>query len=98
VILTNSYNYNDGNFLSSALINKLSNSCAGFFKYQFFYYNLYNKIMLGQMIEFFNKNIFNLSLCQQPAYSFDKWLTSTDKKFNNQLNDFVDPFKEYIEI
>lgn len=54
--------------------------------------------MLGQMIEFFNKNIFNLPLCQQPAYSFDKWLTSTDKKFNNQLNDFVDPFKEYIEI
>ena len=31
-------------------------------------------------------------------YYFDKWLKLTTTKSNNQLTEFVDSFKEYIEI
>ena len=98
MMFSNCNNDNEANFLSLALLHNLSNNYACLFsKYYLPYYNLLNKIIIDHTNEFFNNNTFNWSPYLS-NYSFGKWLNSTNTKSNNQLNEFVDPFKEYIEI
>ena len=98
MILSNCFNDNEAHFLSLALLHNLSNNYACLFSnYYLPYYNIFNKIIINHTNDFFNNNTFNWSP-YLPTYSFDNWLKSTHTKSNNQLNEFVDPFKEYIEI
>jgi hypothetical protein len=61
------------------------------------YFTLFKKI-INHTNEFFNNNTLNWSSPYLSNYYFDKWLKSNVSKSNNQLKEFVDPFKEHIEI
>lgn len=98
MILSNCYNDNEANFLSLALLHNLSNNYACLFSnYYLPYYTLFHKIIINHTHDFLNNNTFNWSP-YLPTYSLDNWLKSTNTKSSNHLNEFVDPFKEYIEI
>lgn len=98
MLFGNCINDHEANFLSLALLHNLSNNYACLFsKYYLPYYTLFNKIVKDHTNEFFNNSTFNWSPYLS-NYSFGKWLKSSNTTSNNQLNEFVDPFKEYIEF
>ena len=97
MIINKCNNDNEANFLSLTLLHNLSNNYTYLFsKYYLPYFTLFKKI--NHTNEFFNNNTLNWSSPYLSNYYFDKWLKSNVSKSNNQLKEFVDPFKEYIEI
>ena len=97
MIIDKCNNHNVENFLSLTLLYNLSNNYAYLFsKYYLPYFTLFRKI-INHTNEYLNNNTSNMSPYLSNYY-FDKWLKLTTTKSNNQLTEFVDPFKEYIEI
>lgn len=90
-------NYNEANFFSLTLLHNLSNNYVPLFsKYYIHYFTLFKKT-INYSKEYFNNSTLNWSLYLLNYY-FGKWLKSNTTKSNDQLKEFVDPFKEYIEI
>ena len=89
---------NEADFFSLTLLHNLSNNYVSLFsKYYIHYFTLFNKAITRSK-QYLNNND---TLTWSPYllnYYFDKWLKSNTTKSNDRLKEFVDPFKEYIEI